>query len=106
MPKVRDFYSKLYTRRSTKTEKECLDYLSRLQIPRLSKTDRDSCEGMLTKKECWEAFNAMKNGKSPGNDGLTEEFMCAFLTKLVILLLQLLIGHLRSPSSPGLSIKL
>ena len=64
MSKRRDFYLKLYTQRSTKTDKECLDYLSRLQIPRLSKTDRDSCEGMLTKKECWEALNAMKNGKA------------------------------------------
>ena len=52
MSKVRDFYLNLYTRQSTKTEKECLDYLSRLHIPRLSKTDRDLCEGMLTKKEC------------------------------------------------------
>ena len=33
MSKVRDFYSKLYTRRSTKTEKGCLDYLSRLHMP-------------------------------------------------------------------------
>ena len=37
MSKVRDFYSNLYTRRSTKTEKEGLDYLSRFQIPRLTK---------------------------------------------------------------------
>ena len=50
MSKVRDFYLKLYTRQSTKTEKECLDYLSRLQIPRLSKTNRDSCDGMLKKR--------------------------------------------------------
>ena len=46
MSKVKDFYSNLYTRRSTKTEKECLEYLSRFQIPRLSKTDHDSCEGL------------------------------------------------------------
>ena len=82
MSKVRDFYSNLYTRRSTKTEKECLDYLSRFQIPRLSKTDRDSCEGMLTKKECWRALNAMKNGKSPGNDGLTKEFYVCFFNEI------------------------
>ena len=59
MFKVKDFYSKLHTRRSTKTEKKCLDYLSRLHIPRLSKADRDSCRGMLTKKECWQTLNAM-----------------------------------------------
>ena len=65
MSKIRDFYSNLYTLRNTKTVKECLDYLNRLQIPRLIKTDRDSCEGMLTKKECWEALNAMKKWKKP-----------------------------------------
>ena len=95
MSKVRDFYSNLYTRRSTKTEKECLDYLSRLQIPRLSKTDlsrlqiprlsnidRDSCEGMLTKKECWEALNAMKKWKKPRQDGLTKEFYVCFFNEI------------------------
>ena len=82
MSKVRDFYSNLYTRRSTKTEKECLDYLSRFQIPRLSKTDCNSCKGMLTKQECWRALNAMKNGKSPGNDGLTKEFYVCFFKEI------------------------
>ena len=31
-------------------------------------------EGLITRKECWEALQSMKNGKSPGNDGLTKEF--------------------------------
>ena len=37
---------------------------------------------MLTKKECWEALNAMKNGKSPGNDGLTKEFYVCFFNEI------------------------
>ena len=37
---------------------------------------------MLTKKECWEALNAMKNGKSPGNDGLTKEFYMCFFNEI------------------------
>ena len=50
-----------------------------LNIPKLSEAERNSCEGLLTKRECWEALNEMKNGKSPGNDGLTKEFhMCFF----------------------------
>ena len=65
-----------------KTEKECLDYLSRLQIPWLSKTDHNSCKGMLTKRECWKALNTMKKGKSPGNDGLTKEFYEYFFNKI------------------------
>ena len=37
---------------------------------------------MLTKKECWEALNTMKNRKSPGNDGLTKEFYVCFFNEI------------------------
>ena len=37
---------------------------------------------MLTKKECWKALNAMKNRKSPGNDGLTKEFYVCFFNEI------------------------
>ena len=36
----------------------------------------------LQKKECWEALNAMKNGKSPGNDGLIKEFYVCFFNEI------------------------
>ena len=45
-----------------------------LNLPQLSDQDRNSYEGLLTKKECWDSLNAMKSGKSPGNDGLCKEF--------------------------------
>ena len=35
-----------------------------------------------------ETLSAMKNGKSPGNDGRTEEFNMCFLMRFVILYLQ------------------
>ena len=37
-----------------------------------------SLEGVLTDRECREALNHMANNKSPGVDGLTEEFYKAF----------------------------
>ena len=36
----------------------------------------------LQKKECWEALNEMKNGKSPGKDGLTKEFYMCFYNEI------------------------
>ena len=36
----------------------------------------------LQKKECWETLNEMKNGKSPGNDGLTKEFYMCFFNEI------------------------
>ena len=69
---IKDFYSTLYKRRSTKGEEECLEYLKTLKIPKLSDVECESCEGLLTKKECWDALQRMKNDKSPGSDGLTK----------------------------------
>ena len=72
---VRDFYLNLYKRRGTKTEK---DYLKTcmINLPQLSHQDCNSCEDLLTKKEFWDAPNAMKNGKSPGNDGQSKGILC------------------------------
>ena len=83
MKELKAFYSSLYTRRSTKTESECLSYLRTVNIPKLTESEKDSCEGRLTKKEIWEALNSMANNKSPGNDGLSKEFNVCFLMKSI-----------------------
>ena len=79
---IKDFYSSLYKQRSSQTEAECLEYLSRINIPSLTQAESESCEGLLTKRECWEALSLMKNGKSPGNDGLTKEFYVCFFEEI------------------------
>ena len=71
------FYSSQYTRWSTKSETGCVN------IPKLTESERDSCEVRLTKKEIWEALNSMANKKSPGSDGLSKQFMYAFLLKSI-----------------------
>ena len=73
-----------------KTEKDCLEYISKLNAPKLSESDRSICEGKLTLNECWLALSSMKNGKSPGNDGLTKEFYVCFLEELGWLVCQTL----------------
>ena len=65
-----------------KTEAECLEYLNSINIPCLTDSDTQSCEGRLTVKECWDALRSMKNNKSPGNDGITKEFLEYFWGKL------------------------
>ena len=55
-----------------------------------------SFEG-LTKRECWEALCLMKNGKSPGNDGLTKEFYVCFFEEIN----QFLIEALNEPFNIG-----
>ena len=79
---LKRFYKNLYTKQSLKTEKECLNYLSKINAPKLSESDRSICEDKLTLNECWLALSSMKNGKSPGNDGLTKEFYVCFFEEL------------------------
>ena len=47
MLEMKTFYSNLYKRTSVKTEEECLQYLSKLSIPKLSKDEKSLCEGKL-----------------------------------------------------------
>ena len=54
MSHVKSFYSSLYKRRSTKNEEKCLEYLRSFNLPQISSCERESREGLLTRKECWE----------------------------------------------------
>ena len=86
LKEIKCFYSNLYSRKSVKTEQDCLYYLKSINAPKLSEIDKETCDGKLTVQSCWNALNTMKNGKSPGNDGLTKEvYMCFFLVKLQII---------------------
>ena len=83
MNKLKAFYSSLYTRWSIKSESECLFYLQTVNISKLKESERDSCEGSLTKKEIWEALNSTANNKSQGkNDGLPKEFYVCFSNEI------------------------
>ena len=47
-------------------------------MPTLNEDAQQICDGVLTKAGCFKALQTFKNGKSPGNDGLTAEFYQAF----------------------------
>ena len=47
-------------------------------LPTLNEQEKQKCEGLLTDKECESAIKDMKNGKSPGSDGLTVNFIKYF----------------------------
>ena len=90
MNHIKEFYASLYKRRSTKTEHDCLKYLHNINIPQLSQSERESCQGLLTKRECWKALCSMKSNKSSGNDGLTKEFYRCFFNEISDFLIQAL----------------
>ena len=59
-------------------------------MPQLNEFDHNRCEGIITKRECWDALSSMNNNKSPGNDGLSKEFYICFFEKLANPLIQAL----------------
>ena len=51
-------------------------------MPQLNEFDGNRCEGIITKRECWDALSSMNNNKSPANDGLSKECYICFFEKL------------------------
>ena len=86
LEEIKSFYTNLYTIKSRKTERECLQYIASINTPKPSDTDKLSCEGKLTLQNCWDALNSMKSGNTPGNDGLTKEFYVCFFGEVASLL--------------------
>ena len=56
----------------------------------LSDSEREQCEGLLTKEELSAALKGLQTGKSPGSDGLPVEFYSAFCDLLCNPLLSVL----------------
>ena len=69
------YYVDLYKSRGTETNKANNEYFfpSEKQC-KLSLAEKNICEGNLKEKESLEALKTMENNKSPGNDGIPEEF--------------------------------
>ena len=51
LDELKNLYSGLYKKRSTKTEQECMQYLANINTPNLSEEKQKQCEGKLTLNE-------------------------------------------------------
>ena len=76
---AKSFYQKLYT--STLAPKN--DLYDNLFFPEgntliLNELEQQKCGGPLTETECWESLKSMQSSKSPGSDGLPEEYYNLF----------------------------
>lgn len=81
------FYTDLYT--SKFCHQDVTDFFESLQnIQQLNMVDKDFCDAPITTNEIVEAINSLKNGKSPGTDGLTSEFYKLFSKKITPFLLE------------------
>ena len=76
---IESFYSDLCKNDTLSPPKTILtSFLGNPDIPKLSQSDAQVCEGKLTISECFKSLQLFQNNKSPGNDGLTVEFYKAF----------------------------
>ena len=93
------FYEKLYDNKST-SERDQIDsenfIFSSLDIPQISEECKQRYEELLSENELLKSIKAMKNGKSPGTDGLNIEFYKFFWVDLKLILLNSLNYGLRT----------
>ena len=61
-----------------KTVAEIKSFLSHINIPKLSEDSAKLCEENLTKKDLQDSLKCIHNNRSPGNNGLTNNFLKYF----------------------------
>ena len=78
------FFSRLYEKRvpSEDMYDKVNTFLRNTNMPHLSERQRNDCEGIMTEQELLEALKGLKNGSSPGCDGITVEFLKVFWAHL------------------------
>lgn len=84
----RQFYESLYTSHSLAGLKDMQDFLDKCDLPVLDQVDRNILNAKITTEEITKSIG-LKNGKSPGPDGLGNGFYKQFKIKLVPYLLKL-----------------
>ena len=73
------YYQNLYTSTCTNPNDTCFDeFFESPTLPKLTTQVADTCDGFLTKEECYASLKEFSRGKSPGTDGLTAEFYLKF----------------------------
>ena len=78
-----NYFSKLYSQTTETENEEAVEkFIQNIQIPKLNDEEIAHCEGLITEHEASSAMMAMKNGSSPGSDGLTLEFFKVFWNKI------------------------
>ena len=76
---MHQFYKELYTSTGANSDDQRFDtFVNNPVLPEISADQKQSCEGLLTKDECFASLKQMAKGKSPGSDGLSAEFYLAF----------------------------
>ena len=76
---IYDFYSKLYDDNDNPTLKQTSEsFFNSTDIPKITLLEKEKCDKNITIPEVLNALKTMKNGSSPGMDGIPTEFYKMF----------------------------
>ena len=75
---MRQFYETLFKKCEQKSPAEIKRFLNHINIPRLSEEKAKFCEKDLSEKDLFDSLKSIQNDRTPGNDGLTKNFMKHF----------------------------
>ena len=79
----KDYFENIYDTQHEVVGEENMDsFLQNCEVPQLSPEQQADCEGLITIPEASLALKSMKNGSSPGLDGLSTEFLKVFWSKI------------------------
>lgn len=78
----RKYYESIYSTKKTHSQELTDVFLQGCNIPTITEEERKACEGIINVDEASAALKMMKNGSSPGLDGLTTEFYKMFWVKI------------------------
>ncbi len=67
----------------------CMQYLDKLELPRISQIDKETLEAPLSLEELHVSLKSLQKGKSPGLDGLPPELYSEIWDLVGILMLNL-----------------
>lgn len=77
------FYAGIYEKKNNYSVSECLNFISQASTTaKLNEVERKKMDGLLSVKECFDSLLSMKDGKTPGNDGIPKEFYVQFWNEL------------------------
>lgn len=79
----KNFYESLYTSCMSARPNEMQNFLDKCDLPVLSQEDGKLLNAKITCEEISKAISSLKNGKSPGPDGLSNEFYKSLRFKLI-----------------------
>ena len=88
LEECRLFYEKLYSKDCSVDTSKYSDFFESDKIPKLTESQKQSCESIITDSELYDTLKSFSKKRSPGLDGLTAELYLEFWDLLKIKLHQ------------------